>query len=294
MKSTTEMVLGWIEEYYTKIKSNKYTSSYNRQMGNYILDWMIEYPETKKYWQYDGNQFRWADRFSRVEPPEPISYKPNVYCTLDTETWGGACSPQGIYHLAGIIHNRKGDVKASFNYLIMEHYDEIAKDSYAKKNFNKYREMVSSGLVTCVDTEQHAIEMVDALCNFYEVNFMMAYNAGFDFGRTACSQLIKNREFIDTWLMAVQTITHIKKYATFCRENWMYSSTGKSVATSAQSMYAYITNNPHYEEEHTALEDSKIEMMIFLACLKTHKKFTKNQFCRSYWDDNKFFPPAEV
>lgn len=213
----------------------------------------------------------------------------NIYCTLDTETFGGAANPKGIYHVAGFIHDRKGTVIAPFNYLIAEHFDEINKDEYAKKNFYRYLEMVANGEITVIDTEAHAIEMIDALCDLYEVRYMMAYNSVFDFTKTACARLVEDREFIDIYLMALQTITHIKKYAKFCRENGLRSSSGKSVATTAESVFAYITNNVDYKEEHTALEDSKIEMQIFLACVATHKKYTKNMH---QWDckHGKCFP----
>lgn len=200
----------------------------------------------------------------------------NIYCTLDTETFGGASNPKGIYHIAGFIHDREGNVLAPFNYLIAEHFNEINADEYAKKNFGLYLKMVADGIVTMVDTEAHAIEMIDALCTCYNVRYMMAYNSAFDFGKTSARALIANREFIDIYLMALQTITHIKKYANFCRENGFRSASGKSVATSAESVYAYLTNNTEYQEEHTALEDSKIEMQIFLACVKTHKRYDKN------------------
>lgn len=200
----------------------------------------------------------------------------NIYCTLDTETFGGASNPEGIYHLAGFIHDREGHVIAPFNYLIAEHFDKINVDEYAKKNFGRYLRMVAEGTVTMVDTEAHAVQMVDALCSCYGVRYMMAYNSAFDFGKTACRELIENREFIDIYLMALQTITHLKKYAKFYRENGLRSASGKSCATSAESVYAYLTGNAEYEEEHTALEDSKIEMQIFLACLRTHKAYKKN------------------
>lgn len=213
----------------------------------------------------------------------------NIYCTLDTETFGGASNPKGIYHVAGLIHDRDGVIIAPFNYLIAEHYDEIEKDSYAKKNFYRYLEMVENGEITVVDTEETAINAIDALCDYYNVKYMMAYNSAFDFTKTMCCKLIENREFIDIYLMTLQTITGLKKYAKFCRENGFRSSSGKSVATTAESVFAFLTNNVEYKEEHTALEDSKIEMQIFLACLKTHKKYTKN--CHA-WDckENKYYP----
>lgn len=217
----------------------------------------------------------------------------NIYCTLDTETFGGAAFPKGIYHLAGIIHDRQGNILATFNYLIAEHYDEINKDEYAKRNFQKYQELIADGVVTMIPTEDLAVEMVNAICDFYGVRYMMAFNSAFDFVKTACYSLIENREFIDIYLMSLQTITHLKKYATFCRENGFRSRSGKNVATSAESIYAFLTNNAEYKEEHTAFEDSKIEMEIFLACLKMHKKYTKNVHA---WDcpHGKCFPKWKV
>ena len=35
----------------------------------------------------------------------------------------------------------------------------------------------------------------------------------------------------------------------------------------AETLYAFLTNDPTYVEEHTALEDSKIELEILLATL---------------------------
>ncbi len=200
-----------------------------------------------------------------------------MYCTLDTETVGGASNPTGTYNYGGKIHDRNGNVFASFSLLVSSHYDDIKEDDYAKKNFPLYERYINEGKVTVVPTEEMALDIIRQLCRAYNVKYLMAYNSGFDFVKTACRDLIAEREFIDIYLMTLQTITHIKKYAKFCINNGFCSASGKSVATSAESVYAYLTNNVDYSEEHTAFEDSKIEMKIFLACLATHKKFTKNE-----------------
>lgn len=213
-----------------------------------------------------------------------------MYCTLDTETVGGATNPTGMYNLGGIIHDRHGNIYATFSYLIAEKFDEIRNDDYAKKNFPLYLEKIAKGGTTMVDTEETAVRAVADLLHFYGVRYVMAYNSAFDFTKTPCRALLDEFEFIDIYLMAVQTITPLKKYATFCRENNLRARSGKSVATTAEAMYAFITNNPDYQEEHTAFEDSKIEMAIFLRALATHKKFTKNVH---QWDapfDTKYFP----
>lgn len=216
----------------------------------------------------------------------------NIYCTLDTETFGGASKPKGIYHLGGFIHDRETNVCGAFNYVIAEHYNEIQKDSYAKKNFERYERMVAEGVATMVATEQEAIDAVNRLCDYYNVRYMMAFNSGFDFTKTACRELLENREFIDIWLMAMQTLTFRKKYQTFCRENGFFSASKKSCSTSAETVYAYLTGNAEYIEEHTALEDSRDEMKIFKACIDSHQKFTKNVHCFDYPDRFRLFPKA--
>lgn len=216
----------------------------------------------------------------------------NIYCTFDTETLGGAVGNTivPIYHLGGIIHDRMGNIIAIFNYLIMEHFENIRDSYYGKNKIPTYLKMIDDGVATAVATEEEAIEAVNSLLNFYNVKFLMAYNSGFDLGKTKCKALIKDRQFIDIWLMTVQTITHRKKYANFCVENGFIARSKRSVSTTAETVYAYLTNNREYKEEHTAFEDSKIEMEIFLACQKMHMKYTKNKHCFEC-TENKVFPP---
>lgn len=199
-----------------------------------------------------------------------------IYCTLDTETVGGASNPTGMYNLGCVIHDKQGNILATTSMLVMEHYDEIRNDSYAKKNFPIYEERLCRGEMSAVATEIEAVEIVRNLCKFYGVKYVMAYNSAFDFTKTACRELLADFEFIDIYLMALQTVTHLKKYAKFCRENAKYSRSGKTLSTSAETVFAFISNNADYEEEHTALSDALIEMQIFKRCSAMHKKYTKN------------------
>lgn len=141
--------------------------------------------------------------------------KKNIYCTIDTETVGGATNPTGAYNYGGIIHDKQGNIYATFSLLVMEHYDKICQDDYAKKNFPLYRERLESGLICAVATEKEAVSIIRNLCQIYGVKYIMAYNSGFDFCKTQCKELLDDFEFIDIYLMALQTITHLKKYADF-------------------------------------------------------------------------------
>lgn len=215
-----------------------------------------------------------------------------IYCTLDTETVGGASNPTGTYNFGCTIHDRNGNIIATTSLLVMEHYEEIRNDDYAKKNFPIYAERLARGEMSAVATEAEALSIIRNLCRFYNVKYVMAFNTGFDLIKTACRDLVPEFEFIDLHLMALQTICHQKGYAKFCRENGFKSKSGKSCATTAESVYAYITNNAEYEEEHTALADALIEMEIFVRCLRTHKRFTKNihQWDAKGAEFNKCFP----
>ena len=199
-----------------------------------------------------------------------------LYFTVDTETLGGAINPKNAYHISGIIHDNTGKMYATCNYLVASMYDLIRDDEYHKSHFEDYVEMVRTGAVTFMPTIESAITAIESLLDHYGVEVVMAYNAGFDLIRGACAPLIENREFIDLWAMAIECLVIRKKYTTFCRNNNLKSSSGKTVSTSAESVYAYLTNNPDFVERHTAFEDSKIEMEIFLACVKAHKKYTRN------------------
>lgn len=218
--------------------------------------------------------------------------KKNIYCTLDTETVGGAANPTGMYNLGAVIHDKDGNVFATTSVLVMEHYEDINKDDYAKKNFFVYTERLANGSISAVTTEAEAVSIVRNLCHFYDVKYVMAYNSGFDFCKTICRDLLNEFEFIDLYLMALQTITHQKGFDKFCHENNFITRNGKFCATGVEAVYAYITENPTFKEEHTALSDAMNEMAIFVKCYSLHKRFTKN--CHQYdckgKDANKKFP----
>lgn len=199
-----------------------------------------------------------------------------TYLTLDTETFGGASNPKGIYDIGGVIHDRDGKVIAPFNFIIAEHFHEINADSYAKRNFPRYLEKISNSQASVVATEADAIHVIKNLCDFYNVRYVMAFNTGFDYCKTACRELLEGREFIDIYLMANQIFGTRPSYVNFCRANNLKSGSGKFIATSAQSYYAFFTQEPDYQEEHMALADSLIELEIFKRCVRAHKAYTKN------------------
>lgn len=201
-----------------------------------------------------------------------------LYATIDTETVGGATAPTGMYNLGAVIHDKQGNIYATTSLLVMEKFDEIRNDDYAKDNFPIYEERLSKGEISAVATEEQAVEIVRSLCKMYSVKYVMAYNSSFDFCKTPCKTLLNDFEFIDIYLMALQTVTHLKKYQRFCSDHGLKAKNPKSknCATSVEAVYAFFNNDPDFVEEHTALSDALNEMEIFIKCDKMHKKYTRN------------------
>lgn len=197
-----------------------------------------------------------------------------IYCTLDTETVGGFV-PTGMYNLGCVIHDRDGNIFATTSMLVMEHYDEISTDNYAKKNFHLYEERLANGTMSAIATEGEAVEIVRNLCKKYGVKYVMAYNTGFDFTKTACRSLLDDFEFIDIQYAFFDTIAKQKKYNRFCCENGYVTASG-NIQMTAEIAYRFCSKDFDFIEEHTALNDAMIEMQIFLAVLSTHKKYPRN------------------
>jgi hypothetical protein len=54
-----------------------------------------------------------------------------------------------------------------------------------------------------------------------------------------------------------------------------------NIKTSAETVYAYITQNAEFNESHTGLQDVLIEVQIMAHCFRQHKSMDKsiNRFC---------------
>ena len=199
-----------------------------------------------------------------------------LYCVLDTETLGGAANPTGIYNAGGKIFDNCGHTYATYNYLVAEHFESILeKAHYGKKTFKRYLEMLDRGEITVVATEADLLKAVSALLDFYGVKYVLAYNTIFDLTRTSFQKLIENREFIDIYHMAYEIYYRRPSYRKFCFENGFITKSGNP-KQGVEQMYAFLTNNPNFKEEHTAFSDASQEAEIYLACLRQHKKYTKN------------------
>ena len=62
-------------------------------------------------------------------------------------------------------------------------------------------------------------------------------------------------------------IAFTETFKKFCEENSCFTEKG-NYSTTAETLFQYITNNTDFEEEHTALADSEIELDILIETIK--------------------------
>lgn len=116
----------------------------------------------------------------------------------------------------------------------------------------------------------------------YKVNEVWAYNAAFD--KSSIKRLFNDDwEIIDnlvTFYDIIPAIVHTKllnkNYVNWCNKNGFITQKG-NVQTKAEIVYKYLTNNLIFEEEHTGLNDCKIEYQILLKAIHSGKKIDRKE-----------------
>lgn len=115
----------------------------------------------------------------------------------------------------------------------------------------------------------------------FKIKDVWAYNCAFD--KSSIKRLFgKDWNLIDnlvTFYDIIPAIVHTKllrkKYIKWCNDRGFITQKG-NVMTKAEVVYRYLTNDLSFEEEHTGLDDCKIEYQILLAAFRTRKKIDKN------------------
>ena len=114
----------------------------------------------------------------------------------------------------------------------------------------------------------------------HNVQFAFAYNSPFDdrvfsyncdwFHTTNPLDTIPVKDIRG---MVSEFITNTDEYKAFCEEYQLFTESGNYSGT-AEAVYKFITNNPEFEEAHTALADSDIEAEILLYCIEYGADYT--------------------
>lgn len=196
------------------------------------------------------------------------------FIVLDTETCGGMAKPL-VYDLGYTIADNVGEVIKTRSYVIKETFDNecLFNTAYYKDKRPLYLERLETKYSKLIKLKYALIQLLKDIKR-YEVETLYAYNSRFDV-RAIMSSVerfgLKSNpatEIADI-MELIGGITDTEDYQNFCEENGFMTKHKKpKPQKKAETLYRYLTNNPDYEEEHTALEDSKIELAILMEALK--------------------------
>lgn len=202
----------------------------------------------------------------------------NVILVLDTETVG---LEGHVYDIGWVITNKRGEVLAERNWLVLENFTDPTKMMgafYAGKLFTHYAPMLQAGTITMRPWLEIVGQLQTDILDF-GVQTVAAYNAGFDLRvipQTHEDLTGKNWKafdglrVLDIWQFACETKLSQKSYARIARELGWVSPAG-NIKTGAEFAFRFVSGDYSFIENHTALSDAQIETVIMAECFRQKK-----------------------
>ena len=218
-----------------------------------------------------------------------IDRRKKYIIVLDVETTNNQIGVKGapndglVYDLGFTVADKQGNVYAKRSFAIKEIFDwkELMDTAYYKNKLPKYYEKIRKGEMKKVSIWE-ARKSIKSAMEYFNITEVYAFNANFDYttlnntvrylSGSACRWFFKyETKICDIWHIACQTLGLQK---TFQWEN--VRNANGNLITNAERMYAYLSQDFDFEEEHTGLADALIETQILARCFKTHKSIDKS------------------
>lgn len=179
-----------------------------------------------------------------------------------------------IYNVGYCIIDSNGKTLLEKNFVVKQVYDNkmVMSTAYYNNKTPLYTSKMKGRKTKKVYWGDVCRTMKKDIKDF-NVSKAYAYNSNYDIGAFATTQkLFKNKinplndvEVIDI-MDYLDILINSADYNNYCIDNNFVTEKGY-LKKSAEVVYGYMTNNPKYIEEHTALEDSKIEKDILILLL---------------------------
>ena len=155
---------------------------------------------------------------------------------------------------------------------------ELVKVAYYGDKIPEYVADIQQGKRQMIDfltARRHILNIMEK----YDCHTVAAYNCNFDRNalNTTLRFLTKSKyryffpystNFVCIWNMACNSVCQRGEYRTFAETNRHFSNHGKNYRATAETVYAFLTDNANFTEEHKGLDDVKIECEIFIKCLE--------------------------
>lgn len=242
-----------------------------------------------------------------------MSMKEKHYIILDTETIN--VNNRLCYNLGYLIIDAMSNEVVKRSYVVEQvwHNRELFKSAYYAEKRPLY---VSAMRGKKAQLKKWGYIMRDLSKDIkdYHVQAIWAFNSDFDMNVIDynCEHFgtinpTENIPFLDIRAWACKVFLDSKsfknRYQEFCNENRavkskngepkFYTASG-NLSTTAESFYCFLTTDPDFDEDHTALEDSYIEHTILAWCRFYSEHTSLDTMCdpnnqptvkRSYKDD---------
>lgn len=188
------------------------------------------------------------------------------YITIDTEGRGTVKTAKA-YDVAIIVHDNNGVILYKYNAYIQDVYNTIPWNTSKtyKKKAKKY-EAIKADFITAAQFKKHLNNIIQQYnvsevyaFNMFSYDFITLMNTGITLPRSV--------KIGDTLGLVYNTIYKTQAYKAFCQKHGFVRKNGVARCT-AETVYSFITQNPNYKEEHTALADALIETEIFAECMR--------------------------
>ena len=199
---------------------------------------------------------------------------------LDVET-ANSLDDALVYDIGWRIIDLFGKVYAEGSFVIRDIFvyeRAIVKEAFYADKIPEYVRDIQNGTREMVNFMEARRRILNIMKRF-NCHTVAAYNANFD--RNALNKTLRfltkskyryffpyNTQFICIWNMACNSICQRGEYRTFAETNRHYSNHGKNYRATAETVYAFLTNNADFTEEHKGLDDVKIECEIFVKCFE--------------------------
>lgn len=216
-----------------------------------------------------------------------MARRKEMYLIIDTETANSIEQPLP-YDIGYAVCDRFGHIVLERSFVVAEiflDHKEMMKSAYFAKKIPHYWEDIKNGTRE-IKSIFNIRKQIKEDMKKYRIKKVGAYNMAFD--KRALNNVIRycskslirwffpfSTEFFCIWSMACQVLLNSTSYIKFALQNGLESEAG-NIQTSAEACYKFLTNSVDFTEEHTGLEDVRIEIDIMAKCFSTHKKMDKN------------------
>ena len=216
-----------------------------------------------------------------------MARRKEMYLVIDTETANSIEQPLP-YDIGYAVCDRFGHIVLERSFVVAEiflDHKEMMKSAYFAEKIPHYWEDIKNGTRE-IKSIFNIRKQIKEDMKKYRIKKVGAYNMAFD--KRALNNVIRycskslirwffpfGTEFFCIWSMACQVLLNSTSYIKFALQNGLESEAG-NIQTSAEACYKFLINSVDFTEEHTGLEDVRIEIDIMAKCFSTHKKMDKN------------------